>query len=167
MVYLLAYLLPYWCWPPYFRFFSGLQYVKIYSRLYSRDPNGAISYAQHTISDLLCNRIDIAQLVISKELTKTDQEYSGKQAHVELANKMRRRDPGSAPQLGDRVPYVITAVGGKNTAAYLKAEDPLYVLQHNVPIDAKYYLENQLANPLMRIFEPILGEAKAKSALLS
>ncbi|VUZ57732.1 unnamed protein product [Hymenolepis diminuta] len=135
--------------------------------LIDRDPNGAISYAQHTISDLLCNRIDIAQLVISKELTKTDQEYTGKQAHVELANKMRRRDPGSAPQLGDRVPYVITAVGGKNTAAYLKAEDPLYVLQHNVPIDAKYYLENQLANPLMRIFEPILGEAKAKSALLT
>ena len=79
---------------------------------------------------------------------------------------MRRRDPGSAPQLGDRVPYVITAVGNKNTAAYAKAEDPLYVLQHNIPIDAKYYLENQLANPLMRIFEPILGEAKAKSVLL-
>ncbi|VDN97005.1 unnamed protein product [Rodentolepis nana] len=135
--------------------------------LINRDPSAAVSYAQRTISDLLCNRIDIAQLVISKELTKTDEEYSGKQAHVELANKMRRRDPGSAPQLGDRVPYVITAVGGKNTAAYLKAEDPLYVLQHNVPIDAKYYLENQLANPLMRIFEPILGEAKARSALLT
>ena len=79
---------------------------------------------------------------------------------------MRKRDPGSAPQLGDRVPYVITAVGNKNTAAYAKAEDPLYVLQHNIPIDAKYYLENQLANPLLRIFEPILGEAKAKSAIL-
>ena len=29
----------------------------------------------------------------------------------------------------------------------------------------KYYLENQLANPLMRIFEPILGERKAKDLL--
>ncbi|VDM34153.1 unnamed protein product, partial [Hydatigera taeniaeformis] len=135
--------------------------------LIDRDPSAAIRHAQRTISDLLCNRIDIAQLVISKELTKTDEEYAGKQAHVELANKIRKRDPGSAPQLGDRVPYVITSVGGKNTAAYAKAEDPLYVLQHNVPIDAKYYLENQLANPLMRIFEPILGEAKAKSALLT
>lgn len=132
-----------------------------------RDPESAVSYAQRTISDLLCNRIDISQLVISKELTKTDEEYAGKQAHVELANKMRKRDPGSAPQLGDRVPYVITAVGGKNTAAYAKAEDPLYVLKNNVPIDAKYYLENQLTNPLMRIFEPILGEPKAKSALFS
>ncbi|CAH8570693.1 DNA polymerase delta catalytic subunit, variant 2 [Schistosoma haematobium] len=135
--------------------------------LIDRDPNAAISYAQSVISDLLCNRIDISQLVISKELTKTDEEYSGKQAHVELAAKMRKRDPGSAPNLGDRVPYVITAVGGKNTAAYAKAEDPLYVLEHNIPIDTKYYLENQLANPLLRIFEPILGEVKAKSVLLN
>ncbi|VDD80869.1 unnamed protein product [Mesocestoides corti] len=135
--------------------------------LIDRDVSAAVGYAQSTISDLLCNRIDIAQLIISKELTKADEEYAGKQAHVELANKMRKRDPGSAPQLGDRVPYVITAVGGKNTAAYAKAEDPLYVLKHSVPIDAKYYLENQLANPLMRLFEPILGEAKAKSALLT
>jgi hypothetical protein len=29
------------------------------------------------------------------------------QAHVELAKRMRKRDAGSAPNLGDRVPYVI------------------------------------------------------------
>jgi DNA polymerase delta subunit 1 len=73
------------------------------------------------ISDLLCNRIDISQLVISKELTKTDAEYANKQAHVELANKMRKRDPGSAPNLGDRVPYVIIS-GRKNQPAYERAE---------------------------------------------
>jgi hypothetical protein len=46
-------------------------------------------------------------------------------------------------------------------AAYEKSEDPLYVLENNIPIDTKYYLENQLSNPLMRIFEPILGEKAA------
>jgi len=55
--------------------------------LIDRDPNGAIEYAKQTISDLLCNRIDISQLVITKELTKTDSEYAGKQAHCELANR--------------------------------------------------------------------------------
>jgi DNA polymerase delta subunit 1 len=34
---------------------------------------------------------------------------------------MRKRDAGSAPALGDRVPYVITA-GAKGTAAYLRSE---------------------------------------------
>ena len=47
-------------------------------------------------------------------------------------------------------------------AAYEKSEDPIYVLENNIPIDTKYYLENQLAKPLMRIFEPIMGE-KASS----
>lgn len=60
--------------------------------LIDRDPDGAVEYAKQTISDLLCNRIDISQLVITKELTKN--EYSAKQAHVELANKMRKRDAG-------------------------------------------------------------------------
>lgn len=41
------------------------------------------------------------------------------------------------------------------------------MLENNIPIDTKYYLENQLSNPLLRIFEPILGEAKATSVLLS
>jgi DNA polymerase elongation subunit (family B) len=50
---------------------------------------------------------------------------------------------------------------GIGAAAYEKSEDPLYVLENNIPIDTKYYLENQLSNPLMRIFEPILGEKAA------
>ena len=79
--------------------------------------------------------------------------------------RMRKRDAGSAPNLGDRVPYVIIA-SAKGTPAYKKAEDPIYVLENNVPIDTEYYLENQLSKPLMRIFEPILGD-KAQSEILS
>lgn len=88
-------------------------------------------------------------------------DYAGKQAHVELAERMRQRDAGSAPAIGDRVAYVIIK-GIKGAAAWEKSEDPLYVLENSIPIDTKYYLENQLSKPLMRIFEPILGE-KANS----
>ncbi len=52
-----------------------------------RDPDGAVTHAKEVISDLLCNRIDISQLVITKELTRTAKEYAGKQAHVELAER--------------------------------------------------------------------------------
>lgn len=48
-------------------------------------------------------------------------DYAAKQAHVELAKKITKRDPGNAPKLGDRVPYVIIAAT-KNTPAYQKAE---------------------------------------------
>uniref|UniRef100_A0A6Q2XXJ0 DNA polymerase n=1 Tax=Esox lucius TaxID=8010 RepID=A0A6Q2XXJ0_ESOLU len=133
--------------------------------LIDRDPQGAVAHAKEVISDLLCNRIDISQLVITKELTRTAQEYAGKQAHVELAERMKKRDAGSAPQLGDRVPYVIVKAT-KGVAAYMKSEDPIYVLENNIPIDTQYYLEQQLSKPLLRIFEPILGESKAESVLL-
>ncbi|KAI9785360.1 MAG: DNA-directed DNA polymerase delta [Geoglossum umbratile] len=123
--------------------------------LIDRDVQGAQDYVKDTISDLLQNKIDMSQLVISKALTKDG--YSAKQAHVELAERMRKRDVGSAPGLGDRVAYVIVkgAGGAKN---YERSEDPLFVLEHNVPIDTKYYLDNQLAKPLTRIFEPMLGK---------
>lgn len=62
-------------------------------------------YVKQTISDLLQNKVDMSQLVITKALAKTD--YAGKQAHVELAERMKTRDAGSAPTLGDRVAYVI------------------------------------------------------------
>lgn len=127
-----------------------------------RNPEDAIDFAKQIISDLLCNRIDISQLVVTKELTKTD--YAAKQAHVELAAKMKKRDPGTAPKLGDRVPFVIIS-GPKGVPAYQKAEDPIYVLENKIPIDTNYYLENQLSKPLVRIFEPILGD-KAESLLL-
>lgn len=133
--------------------------------LIDRDPSGAVAHAKEVISDLLCNRVDISQLVITKELTRTADEYAGRQAHVELAERMRRRDPGSAPNLGDRVPYVIIGAA-KGVAAYMKSEDPIYVLENNLPIDTQYYLEQQLAKPLLRIFEPILGEGKAQNVLL-
>ncbi|XP_011645822.1 DNA polymerase delta catalytic subunit isoform X2 [Pogonomyrmex barbatus] len=130
--------------------------------LIERNPSAAVDYAKQVISDLLCNRIDLSQLVITKELTKTD--YAAKQAHVELAAKMKKRDAGNAPKLGDRVAYVFISAA-KGAPAYQKAEDPVYALQNSIPIDTNYYLENQLAKPLVRIFEPILGE-KAESLLL-
>src|SRR3978361_1318522 len=104
----------------------------------------------------------MSKLVITKALTKND--YAAKQAHVELAERMKKRDAGSAPALGDRVAYVMVkgAAGSKN---YEKSEDPIFVLENNLPIDTKYYLDNQLAKPLGRIFEPILGETKANSLL--
>lgn len=45
--------------------------------------------------------------------------------------------------------------------AYERAEDPIYVLENNIPIDTHYYLHQQLENPLSRIFEPVLGDCKS------
>lgn len=124
--------------------------------LEKRQKDKAVELVKSVISDLLQNKMDISLLVVSKALTKTD--YENKQAHVVLAEKLRKRDAGTAPSIGDRVPYVIIT-GSKNQPAYSRAEDPLHVLENNLPIDNKYYLENMLRKPLERIFEPILKSA--------
>lgn len=129
--------------------------------LEERDVEKAQNYVKQTIADLLQNRVDLSQLVITKAFTKHD--YTAKQAHVELAERMRKRDAGSAPNLGDRVAYVIIKTAGDKN--YEKSEDPLYVLENSLPIDVKYYMDNQLAKPLERIFLPILGESKTKELL--
>ncbi|CAI5760416.1 unnamed protein product [Candida verbasci] len=129
--------------------------------LEERDVDKAQRFVKQTIADLLQNRVDLSQLVITKAFTKHD--YSAKQAHVELAERMRKRDPGSAPTLGDRVAYVIIKSGSEKN--YEKSEDPLFVLENSLPIDVKYYLDQQLTKPLERIFIPILGENKTKELL--
>uniref|UniRef100_A0A2P2KVL7 DNA polymerase n=1 Tax=Rhizophora mucronata TaxID=61149 RepID=A0A2P2KVL7_RHIMU len=126
--------------------------------LIDRDVPGAVQYVKNTISDLLKNRVDLSLLVITKGLTKTGDDYEVKAAHVELAERMRKRDAATAPNVGDRVPYVIIKAA-KGAKAYERSEDPIYVLENNIPIDPQYYLENQISKPLLRIFEPILKNA--------
>jgi DNA polymerase delta subunit 1 len=138
--------------------------VCLHKILIDRNLEGAQQYCRETIADLLQNKIDISQLVITKALSKQESEYSGKQAHVALAERMRQRDSSTAPTLGDRVPYVIIKAK-KGAAAYEKSEDPIYVLENNIPIDTNYYLQNQLSKPLTRLFEPIIGKTKLQSLL--
>ena len=137
--------------------------------LMGQDVPGALAYVKSQIADLLQNKMDISRLVITKSLNKGAEyalglggkadDYKVKQAHVELAARMKKRDPGSAPQMGDRVPYVIIT-GAKGAANFEKAEDPVYVLENNIPIDCKWYLTNQLSKPLTRIFEPIVDDVE-------
>ncbi|XP_023749352.1 DNA polymerase delta catalytic subunit [Lactuca sativa] len=129
--------------------------------LIDRDVPGAVQFVKDTISDLLMNRMDLSLLVITKGLTKTGEDYEVKAAHVELAERMRKRDAATAPNVGDRVPYVIIK-GAKSAKAYEKSEDPIFVLENNIPIDHGYYLENQIKKPLLRIFEPILKNASSE-----
>ncbi|KAF0266842.1 hypothetical protein FOG48_04027 [Hanseniaspora uvarum] len=122
--------------------------------LIDRDVDKGLNYLDQIIKSVLQNNIDISKLIISKALAPN---YTNPQPHAVLAKKIAKRE-GTGPQVGDRVDYVI--VGG-NTKLYDRAEDPLYVLENNIPIDSKYYLNQQLKNPIVSIIGPIIGENKA------
>ena len=151
--------------------------------LIEKDDKAAVKLVKGVVSDLLQDRIDLSQLIITKELGKKTQgqeeeeqkakkgkntkqksdakgAYQSKMPHVMLADKMRARDPATAPNIGDRVPYVIVK-GAKQSRIYERSEDPLYVLEKNLEIDYNYYLENQLKKPLIRLFDTILENAES------
>lgn len=120
--------------------------------LKEQNPRKAFVYVKEVLGKLERNEIPINDLVITKSISKPLKEYKGVQPHIELLRKLKKRDPVSAPSIGDRIGFVITQ--GLQLMSY-RAEDPEYVKQHNLKIDSKYYIESQLLPPLERVFEAI------------
>lgn len=120
--------------------------------LKEQDVRKAVKIVKETVDDLKTGKIDINKLVITKSISRSPDSYKGVQPHVELLKKMMKRDPSSAPGVGDRVGYVI--VRGVQMISK-RAEDPDYIKEHNIPIDSEYYIESQLLPPLERVFEAL------------
>jgi DNA polymerase I len=118
--------------------------------LKEQDVDQAVKIVKETVNNIKMGNIPVDKLVITKSISRSPKNYKGVQPHVELLKKMRKRDPTSAPGVGDRVGYVIV----KGTQMISKrAEDPEYVKDNKIPIDSKYYIESQLLPPLERVFE--------------
>jgi DNA polymerase elongation subunit (family B) len=63
----------------------------------------AVDLIRGQVNDLLMGKVPFESLIVSKSLKKS---YKVPPCHKILADRMLERDPGSAPQVGDRVPYV-------------------------------------------------------------
>ena len=129
--------------------------------LKEKNVDKAVKIVKEKVEKIKTGKMNIQKLVITKSISKSLGSYKGIQPHVELVKKMRARDPSSAPSIGDRVGFVI--IKGPQMLSK-RAEDPNYVLEHNLKIDDKYYIESQLLPPLERVFEAL---NVSKSELLS
>jgi len=112
----------------------------------------AVKTVRGKVDRIKTGKMDVEKLVITKGMSKSLGSYKGVQPHVELVKKMRKRDPASAPGVGDRVGFVI--VRGLQMISK-RAEDPAYVKKHGLKPDSKYYIESQLLPPLERVFEAL------------
>ena len=82
------------------------------------------------------------------------------QAHVQVVRKMRERQPGSEPQSGDRVPYILIDTGDPKARAFEKSEDPKYAKDNNLKVDYNYYFINKFLNPVCDLIEPLFEDPK-------
>ncbi len=116
------------------------------------DLQKSITLVKGVLEKLRSNQVELDKLTIIKGITKHVESYEGMLPHIELARKMTARDPQSAPQIGDRLGFVI--IRG-NQLLSKRAEDPKYVETHNIQIDSNYYIQSQLLPPIERIFAAV------------
>jgi DNA polymerase delta subunit 1 len=122
--------------------------------LESDDPRPPVDFVKEACKKLKAGDVPMDKLLLSKQLAS---DYKAKMPHVEVRDKIRKRAPGSEPQQGDRVPFVIVQ-SSKKAKMFEKAEDPAYVQENNIPIDYEYYFTNQLKKPVCDLLEPLIGK---------
>jgi DNA polymerase delta subunit 1 len=136
--------------------------------LINRNKEEAIKRVHKSCSDILQNKVDISKLILTKGYNKTLEVYQEKgktvPVHIQVVLNALKRDKSTAPCVGDRVSYVIVDLfkkeykkgsGTKDIKISEHAEDPFYVLEHDIPIDAMWYIKGQLM-PCFRVLYPVL-----------
>jgi DNA polymerase delta subunit 1 len=119
--------------------------------LESSDPRPAIDLARDNARELMGGSVPMEKLLMSKQLAS---DYKVPMAHVAVRDKIKARAPGSEPQQGDRVAFVIVKGPGR---MYEKAEDPAWVREKSVPLDYQYYFTNQFKKPVQDLLEPLVS----------
>lgn len=135
--------------------------------LNEKDTSKAIKFLQSQLKLLEAGNVDIDDLIITKTL-KSGYADPTKIAHKVLADRMFERDPGSAPQVNDRVPYVFIYNNSKQKILQGdRIEDPTYIKENKLKIDYAYYISNQIVKPVSQllalVLESIQGFNKIKA----
>ena len=113
----------------------------------------AATFVQEMLIKVLENQVPIEKFVITKQL-RDDYKDPTKIAHRVLADRMADRDPGSAPNVGDRLQFVYI----KNTSQQKKVlqgdriEALDYVKEKGLQPDTMFYITNQIQNPVAQLF---------------
>jgi DNA polymerase delta subunit 1 len=140
--------------------------------LTSNDTGPPKDLAQKRANELLSGQVPNDKLILSQSLSDSykvggnsvsitsPQSSQINQAHVQVVNKMRERKPGSEPQSGDRVPYLLVNTGNPRAKAFEKSEDPKYVDENNIPVDYHYYFVNKFLNPVCDLLDPLYDNTK-------
>ena len=126
--------------------------------LESSDTHAPKSLAQQRALELLDGEVPNEKLILSQQLG--DSYKNNNLAHVCVRNKMRERQPGSEPQSGDRVPYILLKTEDPKAKAFEKAEDPKYARENNLEVDYAYYFMNKFLNPVCDLLEPLFENPK-------
>ena len=121
----------------------------------------AVSYIKNCVINLLKGKYPLYNFVTSKTL-KSNYKDRTRIAHVCLADRMKKRDPGSAPQINERVQYAAIVVPEKKGLLQGdRIEHPDYIIENNLEVDYLFYLTNQIKNPTVQFLELLVDDPES------
>ena len=106
----------------------------------------ALEFVEKALNDIIDNKFKISMFIITKTL-KDNYKTRDSIAHAVLADRIKKRDPGNAPSLNDRIPYVYIVKENKSKLQGDKVETPDFIIEHNLKIDYYFYITNQIQKP--------------------
>jgi DNA polymerase delta subunit 1 len=126
--------------------------------LLDRDIQKACDFVSKVVYDLMNNKTPLKKLIMSKKLSRDPKDYKAIAAHVNLALRLAKETPQTAPVSGDRVDFIIYNSGSSKVAE--SACLPSEIESGKYTIDVNYYMEKQLKGPLLRILEKVVSNPK-------
>jgi DNA polymerase elongation subunit (family B) len=137
--------------------------------MHQKSVQKAMGWLQDTLTKIIKGDMDTSMFIISKSLSGYYKNPDGI-AHKVLADRMAERNPGNKPKPNDRIPYIYRVVdespipngeykNGKKK--YLKRkilqgdriEHPDYIKEKQLDIDYKFYISNQIMNPVKQVLD--------------
>ena len=128
-----------------------------------KDPQKAKKYTNTCLKNMFDGKYDIKYFLTSKTL-KMKESYANwtSQAHVVLADRIEKRDPGNCPQSGDRIPFAYVLIDNltKNTKQGERIETPDYIKEKKLTLDYELYMTNQIMKPSLQFLDLAIPDAK-------
>lgn len=123
--------------------------------LNQNDVPRSISYLKNQLTQIQNESIPMNDLIISKTLKGSYADPS-KIGHKVLADRMFERDPGSAPQVNDRVQYLYIHNPDKKALQGDRIEDPEFIKANDLKIDYCFYISNQILKPVSQLLSLVV-----------
>lgn len=120
-------------------------------------PKKVYEYLESLKVQLDKNEVTMDKFTIYKQLNKNPNQYSDKgQPHVQVAKKMMSKGFGAEQLIHHFIPYIITE-GDASLSFAERANHPDDVRANKLKPDIKWYVNNQLINPIVRLLEYLPG----------
>jgi DNA polymerase elongation subunit (family B) len=121
--------------------------------LNKQDVKASIEFLKKSLQDLVDGKNPLEDLIITKSL-RADYKDPEKIAHKVLADRIKERDPGNAPNTSDRIPYIYIETPATKKAVLQgeRIETPDYIRANGIKPDYEFYITNQIMNPVLQVY---------------